>query len=86
MKYLNINQHHMICQNEENAMYVVNSNGETLNVSEAVHFMKPEVKLERMNVFAGIMRNNFGEDVGFTFAHQPFYTNDAFIFFCRTRF
>ena len=67
-------------------MYVVNSNGETLNVSEAIHFMKPEVKLERMNVFTGIMKNNFGEDVGFTLAHQPFYTNDAVIFFCRTRF
>ena len=67
-------------------MYVVNSNGETINVNEAIHFMNPENKLERMKVFAEIIKNNFGEDVDFTFAHQPFYTNDAVIFYCRTRF
>jgi hypothetical protein len=67
-------------------MYVVNSNGETVNVNEAIRFMNPESKLERMKVFAEIIKNNFGEDVDFTFAHQPFYTNDAVIFFCRTRF
>lgn len=67
-------------------MYVVNSEGKTVNVNEAIHFMNPDVKLERMNIFAEIMKNNFGEDVGFTFAHQPLYTNDAVIFYCRTRF
>ena len=67
-------------------MYVVNSSGETIDVKEPIHFMKSEAKLERMNIFAEVMKRNFGEDVGFTFVHQPLYANDAVIFFCRTRF
>lgn len=67
-------------------MYAVNSNGETVQTNETIHFMKPEVKLEHMKMFTDILKSNFPEDVDFTYAHQPLYTHDAVIFFCRTQF
>ncbi len=67
-------------------MYTVNSKGENVQTNEPIHFMKPEAKLERMKLFTEILKNNFPEDVDFTYAHQPLYTHDAVIFFCRTAF
>lgn len=67
-------------------MYVVNSNGETVQTDEAIHFMIPEAKIRHMKLFTDILKNNFPEDVDFTYAHQPLYTHDAVIFYCRTEF
>lgn len=68
-------------------MYAVNSSGETIDVSgNVIHFLKPELKLERMNIFGALLRKNFRERVDFTYAHQPLYTNEMVIFYCKTKF
>lgn len=69
-------------------MYVVNSNGETIqaNEGETIRFLKTETKFEKMRIFSEILKRNFKEKVAFTYAHQPLYTNEMIIFFCKTKF
>lgn len=68
-------------------MYAVNSFGKTIEVpnGRVIHFLNPEIKQEQMNVFKAILKNNFKENVDFTFAHQPFYTSEMIIFYCKTK-
>lgn len=69
-------------------MYAVNSKNETIEIKKgnAIRFLSSEKKLERMKIIGAVLKKNFRENVDFTYAHQPLYTNEAIIFYCRTKF
>lgn len=67
-------------------MFAVNSNGVTVETpkNKVVNLLKAEQKLEEMKYFTQILKINFPEKIDFTYVHQPLYTNDMIIFYCKT--
>lgn len=67
-------------------MFAVNSEGKTVETtkSKVINLLRPEIKLGEMKFFTNVLKMNFPENVDFTYAHQPLYSKEMVIFYCKT--